>query len=83
VERLKRYPRLARLHGWEGKVLVRTVIREGGHLAEHSVVEGSGHPVLDQEALDLVKQVFPLALAHPLGQPEVVVDVPIQYRIEE
>jgi protein TonB len=83
VERLKRYPRFARLQGWEGKVVVRAVIREDGHLAEHSVVEGSGYHVLDQEALDLVKQVFPLTLAHPLGQPEVVVHVPIEYRIEE
>jgi protein TonB len=83
VERLKRYPRLARLNGWEGKVVVRAVIREDGHLAQLSVVEGSGHHVLDQEALELVKHVFPLALAHPLGQPKVVVDVPIEYRIEE
>lgn len=82
VERLKRFPRLARIHGWEGKVVVRAVINADGSLGHEAVEESSGYEALDQDALDLMKQVCPLALKHPLGQPQVVVHVPIHYRIE-
>ncbi len=83
IERLKRYPRLARMHGWEGKVVVRAVIKDDGSLLHETVEESSGHEALDQDALDLVKQACPLALKHALGQSQVVVHVPIQYRIEQ
>ena len=83
VERLKRYPRLARMHGWEGKVVVRAVIKDDGSLLHETVEESSGHEALDQDALDLMKQVCPLALKHTLGQSQVVVHVPIHYRIEQ
>ena len=83
VERTKRYPRLARVHGWEGKVVVRAVIKADGSLLQEDVEESSGHEALDQDALDLMKQVCPLALKHPLGQPQVIVHVPIHYRIEQ
>lgn len=83
VERLKRYPRLARLHGWEGKVVVSAVIKADGSLAQKAVEESSGYEALDKDALDLMKQIFPLTLKHPLGQPQIVVHVPIHYRIEQ
>lgn len=83
MERKKRYPRLARMNGWEGKVVIRAVIRADGGLAHEAIEESSGYDALDQAALDLMKQVCPLALKHPLGQPQVVVDVPIHYRIEQ
>lgn len=83
VEQVKRYPRLARQHGWEGKVVVRAVIKADGSLVHEAVEESSGHEALDQDALDLMQQVCPLALKHPLGRPQVVVHVPIHYRIEQ
>ncbi len=83
MERKKRYPRIARMHGWEGRIVLRAVIKADGSLAHEAIEESSGYEALDQDALDLMKQVCPLELKYPLGQPQVVVHVPIHYRIEQ
>ena len=82
VEQLKRYPHLARMNRWEGRVVLRVVIQEDGHLLELAVSESSGYSVLDQDALEVLKLASPLTLKHPLGKPQVVVQVPISYRLE-
>lgn len=82
VEQLKRYPHLARMNRWEGRVVLRVVIQEDGHLLDLAVAESSGHSVLDQDALEILKLASPLTLKHPLGKPQVVVQVPISYRLE-
>lgn len=82
VEQLKRYPHLARMNRWEGRVVLRVVIQEDGNLLDLAVSESSGHSVLDQDALEVLKLASPLTLKHPLGKPQVVVQVPISYRLE-
>ena len=82
IEQLKRYPQIARMNRWEGKVVLRAVIREDGQLMDLEVAESSGHQVLDLDALEIVRQASPLKLKHDLGQPQVVVQVPISYRLE-
>ena len=82
IEQLKRYPQIARMNRWEGKVVLRAVIREDGQLMDLEVAESSGHQVLDLAALEIVRQASPLKLLHDLGQPQVVVQVPISYRLE-
>jgi protein TonB len=82
VARLKHYPHMARVNHLEGRVVVRAIIKEDGHLAEVGVAESSGHPVLDQDALEVIRRACPLKLRHPLGWPQVVVQVPINYRLE-
>jgi len=61
---------------------LRAVIREDGQLMDLEVAESSGHQVLDLAALEIVRQASPLKLLHDLGQPQVVVQVPISYRLE-
>ncbi|MGH7206125.1 MAG: TonB family protein [Nitrospiraceae bacterium] len=82
VEQLKRYPHIARMNRWEGKVVLRAVIREDGRLMNLEVAESSGHSVLDRDAMEIMKQASPLKLKHPLGQPQVVVQVPINYKLQ-
>lgn len=82
VEQLKRYPHKARLNRWEGRVVLRVIIREDGHLLDLAVAESSGHSVLDQDALEILRLASPLTLKYPLGKPQVVVQVPISYRLE-
>jgi protein TonB len=82
VERLKRYPHMARLNRWEGKVVLQAVVREDGQLLELKVAQTSGYAVLDQDALDVLRRASPLSLKHSLGQPQVVIQVPISYRLE-
>lgn len=82
IEQLKRYPHIARMNRWEGKVVLRAVINEDGQLMDLEVAESSGHSVLDLDALEIMRQASPLKLMHALGQPQVVVQVPISYRLE-
>jgi len=81
VANLKRYPHFARLRHLEGKVVVRAVINAEGHLARAEVIQSSGYSVLDEDALETLHKACPLHLAQPLGRAEVVVQVPINYRL--
>ena len=83
VEQLKRYPRLAQMHRWEGKVVLQAVIKEDGRLQDVVVAESSGHSVLDHDAMEILRRASPFKLKHPLGRPQVVVQVPISYRLEQ
>ena len=49
------YPRVARESGWEGTVIVRTLIDTNGVPNEVKVRKSSGHPTLDQSAKEAVK----------------------------
>lgn len=82
VANLKRYPHLARARHLEGRVVVRVVIREDGHLTQVDVAESSGHEILDLDAIEIIKRACPLHLRQPLGRPEVVVQVPISYKLQ-
>ena len=82
VRERQEYPALARLHGVEGRVQVRIVIRKNGELGEVSIVRSSGHPVLDEAALKTVRDVFPLPLEKPLDAPQLVRVIPISYTLD-
>ncbi|MCX5721673.1 MAG: TonB family protein [Nitrospirae bacterium] len=78
---IKRYPSAARLNGWEGKVVLRAVIRADGHLSEVKVHRSSGHEVLDNAAMEAIRLVCPLHMANAMGAAEVAVYVPIVYSL--
>lgn len=82
VEQLKRYPHTARMNRWEGKVVLRAVIRDDGEIENLEVAESSGYRVLDKDAMDIIKLAAPLPLKHPLGQRHVVVQIPISYHLQ-
>lgn len=82
VAELKRYPHEARLNHWQGKVVVRAVIDEQGRLLEVTIATSSGHEALDRAAVEVIKRSCPLALQQPLGQSQIVLRVPIQFRLD-
>lgn len=82
VAELKRYPHEARLNRWQGKVVVRAVIDEHGHLLEVTIATSSGHEALDRAAIEVIKRSCPLVLPQPLGQSQIVLRVPIQFRLD-
>jgi protein TonB len=81
VQELKRYPAIARMNNWEGRVVLRAVIKDNGEVAELEVAESSGHAALDAAALEAMRRASPLKLPHPLGRSHVVLHVPIRYHL--
>lgn len=79
---LQAYPRLARMQGWEGIVVVRATIKNDGSLLDAVVTESSGYASLDEDALKLMQRACPIRLQHDLGQSHIEVMVPVHYRLE-
>ncbi|MGC3974884.1 MAG: TonB family protein [Nitrospira sp.] len=82
IEELKRYPRQARARRWEGKVVLEAVIRHDGTILQCLIAESSGHGLLDQDAISVLRKASPLALKHPLGKEQITILVPIAYRLD-
>ncbi len=49
------YPLRARQRGWEGDVWLRALVGSNGRVAKLWVEQSSGHPILDQSALETVR----------------------------
>ncbi|WP_447970939.1 TonB family protein [Nitrospira sp. M1] len=82
VQRLKQYPARAKRQSLEGQVTVRATITRNGLLGNLVIERSSGHHLLDQNALQTVKQAFPLDFQEQLHQPQVVLLLPINYTLQ-
>lgn len=82
IEELKHYPRIARENHWEGRVVVQAVIKADGTVGDLSVAESSGHALLDEDALVVMRKASPLTLTHQLEKSQITILVPISYRLE-
>lgn len=56
---VKMYPRRARSRGFEGQPVVAFTLSRNGGLTKYSIVESSGHQILDKSALESVKKAVP------------------------
>jgi protein TonB len=81
VNELKQYPYMARMNHWEGKVVLRAVIRDDGQVLMVDVQESSGRSILDNDAIETLRKASPLKLEHPLGKPQVAILMPISYSL--
>lgn len=81
VGELQRYPSSARLNGWEGKVVLRVVIRADGHLVDVRIQKSSGYDALDRAALEAVRLACPLHMKHALNASEVAMNLPMVYSL--
>lgn len=82
VQRLKQYPTRAKRRSLEGQVMIRATITSSGLLGNLMIEQSSGHHLLDEDALQTVKQAFPLHLQHRLYQPQIVLLLPINYTLQ-
>ena len=81
--RYKRYPVQALERGWQGKVEIRLVIGPTGIIQSGVVKASSGHEVLDNQALDMVRRAKPLApVPGPLRGREFSVDIPVIFDLQ-
>lgn len=73
------YPRLARRMGWTGTVKVSFVVDEDGGVSNVKVLMTSGFEVLDNNAVETVKQCAP----YPKPPRSAEMIMPITYRLDE
>lgn len=79
----QRYPRLAQMRRWQGKVQVSLQIAAGGKLISASVSRSSGYEILDQQALEIIRQADPLPpVPEALQAKTFIVVVPILFKLE-
>lgn len=77
------YPRIARVRRWQGTTRLRVCVLASGRVGTASVVDSSGHDVLDDAALEAVLA-WLFVPAH-LGELAVdsTVEVPIEWKLVE
>ena len=80
----RRYPRQAEDAGWQGTAEVRVTVLEGGIAQEPKLLHSSGHPVLDEAALAMLRQALPQTPVPPvLRQRAFALDLPVVFELPE
>lgn len=83
LKRHKRYPVEARSRRVQGVTQVEFEIDAGGHLVEARVVKSSGSPLLDEEALAILKRASPFPAPHtPPLDGTLKLAMPIDFKIK-
>lgn len=84
IGRHQRYPRVAQMRGWQGTATVALKFGSGSRLFASTLHKSSGHEVLDQQALEMVRDAQPLPNPpERLRNREFTVLVPIVFRLKE
>ena len=76
------YPDEARRNNDEGAVLIRFVVDREGHVVSVAVMQGSGHPSLDEAAIAMLRGARLPPFPPDMAQAMTTVTVPIRYRLE-
>ncbi|PPD48691.1 MAG: energy transducer TonB [Methylobacter sp.] len=76
------YPRMARQRHWEGRVVLRVYVTADGRCGDLSVYRSSGHDVLDEAAVDAVRQWRFVPGRHGDNPVASWVNVPIEFALE-
>ncbi|WP_175463708.1 energy transducer TonB [Methylomonas sp. LWB] len=77
------YPAVARSHGWQGKVALRVAVTAEGFAADVKVERSSGYDVLDEAAVEAVKQWRFLPAKHGDTAVASSVVVPLNFALRE
>ena len=76
------YPRLARERKWEGITQVAVEFSSDGKVKRIVVAESSGHAVLDDRAIEMVREVLP-PVPRELSSRNFTVKLPILFKLKE
>ncbi len=82
LARFKRYPAEARMRHHEGTPVVRFVMTRTGRVLSFRLEQGSGHELLDQEAVALIERAQPLPpLPEELPQATIELVLPLRFQL--
>ncbi len=77
------YPPIARLRGWEGKVLLGFNIKANGHINNVRIDQSSGYAILDFSAVNSLSNINNIQAARRwLNGRTVDLQLPVIYRLE-
>ena len=79
IKRYENYPPMAMRNKWEGTTVVQLRFSPEGKVMEISVVEKSGHKILDEAAVKMIDSASPLP---PPPEGVRTVRVPIKFRLD-
>jgi protein TonB len=79
IKQYEEYPPVAKRRHWEGTTVVQLRFTPEGKVADISVVEKSGHDILDEAAMKMIRNASPLPVP-PEGLRTVL--VPIKFRLD-
>ncbi|MDC8756365.1 energy transducer TonB [Janthinobacterium sp. hw3] len=83
MERFRRYPAAARARGEEGIVTLRCRVDREGRVLAAAVEHSSGHPALDQAALDTLQRAAPLPRIPDERPEQLELSIPVQFRVRQ
>jgi TonB family protein len=78
----KRYPATLRTEGVQGKVMLTAMLHEDGLLSDVRVIKSSGNLMLDEVALEDVRNGPPIDLSRPLERAHMSVKFSISYDLK-
>ena len=82
LTRFKRYPAAAQMRREQGVALLRFSMTPAGEVLSFRLERSSGHALLDQETLELIRRAQPLpALPPEMGQQPIELVVPLRYEL--
>ncbi len=83
VSRHKNYPQMAIRRNWQGRVKVSAQL-DRGRLVDISLLESSGHQILDDEALGMVKKaIAEITMKDSLAKKTFTLVVPVDFALEK
>ena len=80
---LPEYPYIAKMRGYQGKVVLRALVDTYGRVKKVVVVKSSGHPILDRCAIEALKQWRFVPAVKGNRRVEWWVEVPFVFRLEK
>lgn len=84
LERHKTYPQRARAGRQEGQVLLYFAMNREGRILARQIRRGSGHTILDEEALAMLERASPLPpFPAEFGQNRLELVVPVRFRLKD
>ena len=82
VARMRRYPALARMRGWQGTAVVNVTVGPSGEILDLKISRSSGHEVLDLQAMTMIREAQPLPAApEALRGLALVVQLPVTFAL--
>lgn len=77
------YPRLARLHGYQGTVMLEIELHRQGYIGEIQILKSSGFRILDLAAREAASRMAVGWASQLLHEPSMKIKLPVQYILTE